>query len=131
MAVTQNPAAILKTGLGACNITYYSGGALNITTGFISTKADVSDAAETEWVGANGTLLTCLTKNQRKTYTFECLVRDGSTITVADKGSRIDFDFYVAGTDLNGILQDVKFSIMDGVATVALTVDTVSGLTFT
>lgn len=140
MAITQNPANVYVVGLGAAAITYFNGASSVVDTlnSFAVTAGSVEPFADQEKVPVNGDIKTYLTKNQGNRHNLTAYItyrsdaaKLATTMTPPAIGSRIDFDFYASGTDLNGIVTASKIDTLDGVAVLSVTIETVSGLTFT
>jgi hypothetical protein len=137
MAITLNPAGVVCAGLGVCNITYINGAAVTQTavtgTGGITIGGDISPFADQAPVTANGTIITYLSKNPGTRYNFKCYIIGGGTAILAAPpaiNTRIDFDWFTAGTDLNGIVKSSKVALSDDVAILDVEIDVVAGLTF-
>jgi hypothetical protein len=128
MAITQNPASVYVVGLGSANINYMGGGSV---TAYAVTAGSTEPFADQEKITVNGDIKTFLTKNQGTRYNLTCYIASGTSLVPPVIGTRIDIDFHASGTDLNGILTAFKIDIADTVAVLNVTLETVSGLTFT
>ena len=134
MSITTNPANIYVIGLGSANITYANGA--SSASAYAVTAGSVEPFADQEKVTVNGVIKTYLSKNPGTRYNFTAyIVYDGTPpnagLVPPPINSRIDFDFHESGTDINGIVTSSKIDILDGVAVLNVTMEVVSGLTFT